>query len=287
MAAVLLAEGRSILDVTRQLDLALVAAAFALVLVALLANMLSWRALLAGLGSELSMRETARVYLPAQLGKYLPGSVWPLLAQMELAKKHAVPRSRSAVAGLAALVVGLIVGAVVAASCLLLSPARDQVGVRWGLLAVPGGLLALHPAVLRWCLSLTSRAIRRETPDVRLPTPAIVRAAGWSLAMWLALGLHLWVLAGDFKSPSIDLLVLSTGTYAAAWVTGLLVVFSPAGAGAREAALVLGLTSTLGRPAALALALVSRGLTLAGDVVVALLAIAWSRRREGHRHDQP
>jgi hypothetical protein len=37
---------------------------------------------------------TARILFLGQLGKYLPGSVWPVLAQMELGKTYRVPRHR-------------------------------------------------------------------------------------------------------------------------------------------------------------------------------------------------
>ncbi|HEX3589173.1 MAG TPA: hypothetical protein VHV74_06035, partial [Pseudonocardiaceae bacterium] len=43
-----------------------------------------WRVLLAALGTPLPLRASAKVVFVGQLGKYLPGSVWPVLAQMEL-----------------------------------------------------------------------------------------------------------------------------------------------------------------------------------------------------------
>ena len=42
-----------------------------------------WRQVLLGLDAHTSVRVAARVFFPSQLGKYLPGSVWPVLAQME------------------------------------------------------------------------------------------------------------------------------------------------------------------------------------------------------------
>ena len=72
--------------------------ALACVLAALVCTMLVWRALMAGLGSPLSVGVASRVLFVGQLGKYLPGSVWPVLAQMELASDHKVPRARTAAA---------------------------------------------------------------------------------------------------------------------------------------------------------------------------------------------
>ena len=65
-------------------------------------TMLVWRALMAGVGSPLSVGVASRVLFIGQLGKYLPGSVWPVLAQMELASDHKVPRARTAAASVTA-----------------------------------------------------------------------------------------------------------------------------------------------------------------------------------------
>ncbi len=75
-------------------------AALAITLAALLASMWAWRVLLAGLGSPLKFSAAARVMFVGQLGKYLPGSVWPVLVQMEMGTAYQVPRSRAASAGL-------------------------------------------------------------------------------------------------------------------------------------------------------------------------------------------
>ena len=53
-------------------------------------SMLGWRALLADLGSPLHVAPASGVFLVGQLGKYLPGSVWSVLAQAEIAGQQRV-----------------------------------------------------------------------------------------------------------------------------------------------------------------------------------------------------
>src|SRR6266571_4130769 len=53
--------------------------------------MLAWRALLADLGSPLPLPAAIRVMFVGQLGKYVPGAVWAVAAQVELARDYAVP----------------------------------------------------------------------------------------------------------------------------------------------------------------------------------------------------
>lgn len=260
-----------------RLDAGPVGLAFAAVLVGLSANALSWRAVLAGLGSPLPVPVAGRVYLLAQLGKYLPGSLWPVLAQTELGREHGVPRARSAVAAVAALVVGLVVGTVVAAGCLALS-AAGAIRAYWYVGLVPvAGVVLLSPPVLRRVLRLAFRVTRRPAAPTAVSGGALLAAAGWSLVMWACFGVQAWVIARGLGGGPDRLLLLATGAYAVAWVVGFLVVFVPAGAGAREAALVLVLGPSLGHPDALALALVSRVLMLVGDLVAVGVAVLSAR----------
>ena len=87
-------------------------------LVAVLAGLASsvqvWRVLLASLGSPLPMRAAAKVVFVGQLGKYLPGAIWPVLAQMELGTAHQVPRARSATASMLTMIVSLLGGLIAA-----------------------------------------------------------------------------------------------------------------------------------------------------------------------------
>lgn len=281
LVSAVVAEREDTLDAVEQLSLATLAGSFALVVVALLSNMMSWRSMLAGLGSPLPVHAAARVFLVAQIGKYLPGSVWPLLAQVELGRDHHVPRLRSAVAGLAALMVGLIVGAAAAVVCL--GTTRDSSGTSWMwmLTLLPAVALFVRPALLERLIAIALRVARRTSEPFAMDGGELRRCALWSVVMWLALGGQVFLLALDLGADRDQLLLLSIGAYAAAWVTGLLVVVAPAGAGAREAALVVALAPVLPRGDALALAVVSRLLTVLGDGVCvggALLARRWHLR---------
>jgi uncharacterized membrane protein YbhN (UPF0104 family) len=276
-------QGPEIADALSRLDAGTVALAFAAVLAGVIANALSWRAVLAGLGSRLSVVVAGRVYLLAQLGKYLPGSLWPVLAQTELGRDQGVPRARSAVAAFAALMIGLVVGSVVAVVTLLLSSA-STVWTYWYIGLVPvTGIVLLSPPVLRRVLQLAFRMTRRPAAEASICGGPLLASAGWSLVMWVCFGVHAWLIARDLGGGDDQLLLLATGAYAVAWVVGFLIVFLPAGAGAREAALVLVLGPLLGNGKALALALVSRILMLVGDLVAVGIAVISARTHAKRR----
>ena len=94
-------------------------------------TMLGWRIILRDLGSDLHLAQGSGVYFVGQLGKYLPGSLWSVLVQADIASHLKVPRRRTAVAGLLALGLSLLTGVLVglpAASFLL---RRDADAFSW------------------------------------------------------------------------------------------------------------------------------------------------------------
>ncbi len=73
--------------------------------------------------------------------------------------------------------------------------------------------------------------------------------------------------------------MLATGAFALAWCVGFLVVFAPAGAGVRDVLLLVAMLSPMiGVGSATALALVSRVLLTAGDLITAAAAAGFARR---------
>jgi uncharacterized membrane protein YbhN (UPF0104 family) len=75
-----------------------------------------------------------------------------------------------------------------------------------------------------------------------------------------------------------------TGAFAAAFASGVLLVLTPAGAGVREAALLVLLGATVTVPVAAVIAVVSRLLLIVGDLAwsaVAVLVARAARARSG------
>ena len=265
-----------------QVSPAAVAGAFGYCLLALLASMLAWRALLADLGSPLPVRAATRVLFLGQLAKYLPGSsVWAVVAQTELARDFGVPRRRAAAAALVLNLVTLGVGLLVALLALPRLLSDDAPGwLHWSPLLVPLGLACLTPPVLTWACNLLFRVLRRPPLDVRFSWTGIGVAVLALLGTWLAYGLQITLLGWSLGADPASLLLPATGAFAAAWCAGFLVVVVPTGAGTREAVLTLVLAAQLpgGSAAALTIAVVSRLLLTLADVAAALIGAAMGRR---------
>lgn len=254
----------------------LVAGSLAAALAGLGAQMMAWRALLAALGSPLPVPAAARAMFVGQLGKYLPGSVWAFVAQVELAGELRVPRRRGAAATVLAVAVTLTVNLLVAAVALPLSSPAAAQRWWWVLAGAPLLLAALHPRAVTWLL----RRVPRLTEDARerVSGRGMAAAVGWSLAAWVPLGLHSWSLVAGVGGAGA--LPVAVGAYALAWTLGVVVVFAPAGLGVREAVLVAGLAPVLEPGSALVVAALSRLVMTAADILWALFTLGAVRTRE-------
>jgi uncharacterized membrane protein YbhN (UPF0104 family) len=261
----------------------LVLAALATLLNAVLTG-LAWRALLADLGFRLPIGLAARVFFVGQIGKYVPGSLWPMIVQAELAKRH-VPR-RSTVA--ATFVLLLLSGAsalLVVLVTLPLTPVSSGEGrdvVRWAALLVVPVVALLHPGVLGRLLDRGLRLLGRQPLEQWTSLRGTAVATGWALLAWLTAGLQVWLLAVPLGAPATwRTLALTVGGYALAWAIGLVVVVAPAGAGAREVALAAVLATVLDRGAVVVVVLLSRVLFTAADLALAGTGFGFGRSPGG------
>ena len=274
LAVALVDAGPRALDAAREIGPARIAGSLAAVLAGLLASALVWRALLRDLGAPLGLRPALHVFFLGQLGKYVPGNVFAVAAQMELGRDQGLSRSRVGTASL--LFMGVLVAAGLLASAVALpltSPdALAEYG--WVLVLLPVGLLLLAPPVLTRLVQTALRLLRRDPLERPLSWGGTARALGWALVMWAAYGVHLLLLVQPQDGGADAGLLLSLGAYALAWTAGFLFVLAPAGAVVREAALVVALAPVLDQPSALAVALVSRVLMTLGDLVWAAAGAA-------------
>lgn len=246
------------------------------------AQMLAWRALLADLGSPLPFAVAAKVMFVGQLGKYLPGSVWAFVAQVELAKDREVARQRGIAATVLAVVVTLTVNLAVAAATLPLVSEEAARRWWWVLACAPVLLALLHPRVVTWALHSAVRLARRsrDIPEAELERVSgrgMAAAVGWSLVSWIPLAASVWLLTAGAGGDGPAALPAAAGAYALAWTLGVLFIIAPAGLGVREVVLVVGLAPVLSPGSALVVAVLSRLVMTVADVLWAGLAALLAR----------
>ncbi len=234
-----------------------------------------WAQVLRSLSADMPRRASVPVFFVSQLGKYLPGSVWPVLAQMEAGRAHRIPRRSMVAANLLTLLVLLAVGVAVACALLPLGSTQALHRFWWLFLALPVLLVLAHPRVLPAAVDRAFRLVRQPPLDTRLRLRPLVVALGWSLLSWVLFGAHIAVLSAGLGHTGFSVLVLSTGAMALAVTVGILFIPAPAGAGLREGVLLLALSPLLAAQEGLVVVLTSRVELVVVDLSLAGLGAAF------------
>lgn len=236
-----------------------------------------WVHLLKGAGERLDERPASTAFFVSQFGKYLPGSLWPVVAQMEFGRRSGIGRRVMLAANVVMMAIVAATGLVTGA---LLLPWASADGLRrywWVYLFLPPLLVSLHPRTIPWVLDRLFRLVGREPLELRLEPRRVGRAILWGFATWLFLGAHLGVLTVALGAPPVSGLLSAFGGMALAFAAGLLVPLAPAGAGIRDAIITVTLAPQVGSTNALAIALASRVLMVVADVLLAAIGALLGR----------
>jgi len=255
-------------------NLPLLLASSLLLLGGYLASAALWGRLVLDLGGPaVAAGDAIRIFMVANLGRYIPGKVWQIAGLSLLARRRGVPAATATGAAVLGQGIGLAAACIVGLGALLAAPA-DVRG--W---AVPLALsllvavaVGLAPPVFRGLAQAWFRLIRREPPEGL----ASVHALRWLLlytANWMLYAFSFWLLAVSFGR--VGAIVPVASAFAAAYVLGYLMLFAPAGVGVREGFLVLFLGPHLGVGPAGVLAVIARLWTTVVELLPA--GIFWLR----------
>jgi len=232
---------------------------------------MQWRAVLRGLGVNFGIRDGAQVFFVSQLGKYLPGSVWPIVMQMQAGRARGASRKTMLAANLVTVVLGLATGVVLAGVLLPFSYPSALHRFWWALASLPLVLFLAHPRSLPFLIDRVLRLLHRAPLGVQMSVADTLRASAWAVVCWIGLGLHLAVLVAAIGKPSIGLYALCIGAMGLAVSAGILFIPAPAGAGLREVVLGYVLVAVVTSGQALAVVVASRVLLIAADLLLAAL----------------
>ncbi|WNV87206.1 lysylphosphatidylglycerol synthase domain-containing protein [Umezawaea sp. Da 62-37] len=274
----LVGRGEETLQALRALRPAPLVLALLVVSAGVVITALSWREPLSAMSGPITSGDAIRLFAAGQLGKYVPGVMWSVVLQAQLAARSGITSTQIvATFGVYALI-SIATGAGIGLPATAALADDRPVWVTGGMI----GLAVVGLLVLPWVLRLVlHRASRLRLLRDRL-APVGIKPLRRSMLLctvsWLVSGLHVWVLAIALgASPSAALLPCVAG-FALATVAGTLVFVVPDGLGVREGVLVAVLSGCLPLPAAVVVATASRVLLICSDVVMFLYG-SWSARR--------
>lgn len=232
-------------------------------------------------GPRLGGWEAIRLFMIANLGRYVPGKLWQIAGLAALARARGVPAATATGAAVLGQGIALVAASAVGLGAVLAGPPELATWAPWaaGALAVAVGV-GLLPPVFRPVASLWFRLARQDEPELL----GSVHALRWLLLY--ALNWVLYALAFAVLARSLGVgapLVPLASAFAAAYVLGYLMIFAPAGVGVREGFMVALLTPWIGAAPSGALAVVARVWTTAVEVIPA--AVFWTRHLARHPED--
>jgi uncharacterized membrane protein YbhN (UPF0104 family) len=269
-AWVIVSRGSELTKALQHMSILALVGSFVAGLLGILALYRSWLAAVTDGPVNLRVRDGLRIYGVGQIGKYLPGSVWPVLAQAQLGRRLGISPLRTASGALLALAVSVTGGLILGVVLLPLSGDKAAQELWWAPLAAIPLVLMLLPSILNRLIALAARILRRGPVEPACTLPGIARSAGWATLGNFFFGLHIFCLGSSLGATSFRSYLLSVCAYALASSIGVIVIFAPAGVGVRETVLIAVLAPILSVDSALAIALVSRVVLILVDVVVAV-----------------
>jgi hypothetical protein len=222
---------------------------------------LAWRHLLLHLGAGAEPRATTRIYGVSQLARYLPGNIFHLAGRQALGM--AAGMSAGILAKSTLWELGLIVFA----------------GTLFSALVLPAFWPATNAVV---ALLLWSSAVITAGLVLSKYLGSQVRTAFLLQTLFLALSAGVFVLLlaflGGIGANPASLWPLAGGAYIVAWLIGLVTPGAPAGVGIREMVLLFLLGHAIPETVLLPAVVLSRLVTVAGDVVFFLGALLLSKQ---------
>ena len=258
-------------------DPLLLAAASLLLLAGYFVSAALWGLIVRELGGpRLPVAEAVRMFMLANLGRYVPGKVWQIAGLALLARRRGVAAGTAASAAVLGQGIALVAAAAVGMGALLGGPESYR---RWGLVGAAAVLAAAAllaiPGVFRRLAAWWLRLTRTEAPE-GLGLRHGLKWLALYMLNWVMYALSFWILVRSL-GPSGSLLPVAS-SFAAAYVLGYVMVFAPAGLGPREGFLIVFLTPHLGAGPSTVIAIVSRLWTTIVELVpAAAFWLGWVR----------
>lgn len=241
-----------------------------------------WCWLMRGFGHTVPLRHGFKIAYIANLGRYIPGRIWPIFGMVYVAKQMKISDSVAVASWGLALLFGMppsFVAVFLATSIYpeMLSPdLRQYLGaalylgmavtfaVSLMLLIMPNRSLALANFFLRM--------IKREAIHFHLTVSQAALVYFGYFFGWLSYGLAFFVFVHAVTlDPNLPVMV-AIGAFILSYQIGYLAIFTPGGLGARELVMIAVLTPYLG-PAGAGIAIAARLWNTFCDIVASALAL--------------
>jgi len=259
------------------LDVGALAAAAGIILATYALLIGAWRAVLLGWGERLRYPVAARIWCLSNLARYVPGRIWQIAGMAALAQQAGVTPWAAAGSAIIVQLLAVATGALVTG--IAAPQAEHPVWV-----AAAGVVALLAALTLTWgrMTALVSRwlsaALGRPFELRPVGKGALLLAAAVTTLAWLTYGVALYLCTAALLGRAALDIGTAIGVFTGSYVLGLIAVLTPGGLGVREGALLFWLTGPLGPAGAFVVAIGSRLLMTATELLAALITLPLSAR---------
>ncbi|MDH3889859.1 MAG: flippase-like domain-containing protein [candidate division Zixibacteria bacterium] len=242
----------------------------------------NWQRLILGFGHKVSLTKSFRIFYLSDMGRYIPGKIWPLLGILYLTKKEGIPPEQATASFVLVQMFAIPASLLVFVVALQLEPGLlvDQVAVlgatsTYLLTAVwiaLSALLVLWPQRLLRMGNAVLRRLSRPQVHFALDKKVALRLFVGYAVGWFCYGIAFYLFVMSVI-PQADLsLIAAAGIFNAAYQIGYLTLFAPGGLGPREMVMGFMLAPFLG-PIAPLVPVLARLWAILIEVTAALIAL--------------
>ena len=217
-------------------------------------------------GPQIPKADAIRLFMIANLGRYIPGKIWQIAGLTALAKDRGVPPGTAVGAAVLGQGIALVAAAGLGIGLYDVILPPGYFGLISIVLIGSVVVLATIPVSFKAGAKLWLRFMGSQTIETRSPTSGL----RWLLLYfvnWIVYALAFWMMVASFDSD-ISLIPVAAA-FPAAYVLGYLMIFAPAGLGVREGFLIVFLSPHLGLGPSGVIAVVARLWTTLTEVVPA------------------
>jgi uncharacterized membrane protein YbhN (UPF0104 family) len=249
-------------------------------LFALLIMSYVWVILISGFGYNVKLKDAFKISYIANLGRYIPGRIWPVFGMAYLAKQIKIEEQTSITSWIVAQFFSLPSAFLLGVVCVLLSPELlDQAGQFLSgsfylislLIIILSLLMIFFPAKALGFLNILLRKFKKPEVSFELSVKTALSIYVGYIIGWFVYGLSFWLLIISVTSNFDISLITAVGSFVLAYQIGYLAIITPGGIGVRELVLTVILNPYLGVLSA-SIAVAARIWNLIVEITAALIA---------------
>lgn len=240
-----------------------------------------WCFLIEAFGFKVKLRHAFKIGYITNLGRYIPGKVWPVLGMSYLARQINISEENSVVSWIVALIFTLPSAFLASLVCILMSPEIFSNGLSvyldWtiyvtaAVVFIISILLIIIPNKFFAIINIILRKLNRQIIDLKISFKTALLVYFGYFFCWLVYGLSFWVLLISISNNSEVPVIPSIGAFIIAYQLGYLAFFAPGGIGVREIVLTTILFPYLG-PIAAGISIAARIWNMITEIIAATIA---------------